>query len=184
MSHIYLKSRSIANPPFCAITVQTTNMQLHKRAWQRVSTVSKPLLGQIARQRQNVERNRHPLLPTKPLEAFKTHCRAVSSRRKVAMVTASRSQPPRKQQPWGTRLAAVAVGLSLLVTLPWEKLDHEFAYDTSEVPDAGPQDKPRCVCCVTTRQQLLQGHFAEQFNPVHFPHVSAVNSCPCDAASK
>jgi hypothetical protein len=109
---------------------------------QRVS-ISKPLLvGQIAARQQRTVRNRHPLLLTKPAEAARTSCRAFS-RRKVAMVTASRTQPPPKKQPWGTRLAAVAVGLSLLVTLPWEKLDHDFLYDTSEVPDTGPQDKPR-----------------------------------------
>lgn len=80
--------------------------------------------------------------------------RVATSRRRVAMVTASSSQQQKKQQPWGTRLAAVVVGLSLLVTLPWESLDHEFPYDTTEVPDTGPQDKPRCVPLSTAPTQV------------------------------
>ena len=50
----------------------------------------------------------------------------------------------KKGQPWGVRLAAVVCGLSLLVTLPWETLDHAFPYPAvDDVPDVGAQDKPR-----------------------------------------
>lgn len=59
--------------------------------------------------------------------------------------------------PLGVRFAALVVGISLLVTLPWEKLDHEFPYsqDMEGVPDVGPQDKPRCVCvCVCSCDSL------------------------------
>jgi hypothetical protein len=49
-----------------------------------------------------------------------------------------------QQQTWGTvRFATAAAVLSLLIALPWEKLDHEFSYDRSEVPDSGAQDRPR-----------------------------------------
>lgn len=150
-------------------------MQVQQRAWQRVSPASKPLLGQIASRQQTTVRNRQSLLFIKPTKAARTYCCSFS-RRRVAMVTASRSQPPRKQQPWGTRLAAVAVGLSLLVTLPWEKLDHEFPYDTSEVPDTGPQDKPRCDAGSPGRHQHAGArHLPSRRNPSQFLHVSAVN---------
>lgn len=62
--------------------------------------------------------------------------------------SSSRGRPhqQQKQSPWGARAAALALGISLLATLPWEKLDHSFPYENAEeVPDTGAQDKPRLV---------------------------------------
>lgn len=77
-------------------------------------------------------------------------CRAETNpdRPDTDMASASR-QPDRQQQKqnplWGIRAAVVAVAISLLVSVPWEKLDHSFPYEDLDIPDVGAQDKPRWV---------------------------------------
>lgn len=75
-------------------------------------------------------------------------CRAETNpdRPDTDMASASR-QPDRQQQKqnplWGIRAAVVAVAISLLVSVPWEKLDHSFPYEDLDIPDVGAQDKSR-----------------------------------------
>lgn len=64
-------------------------------------------------------------------------------------------QQAARQQKWVPRLGAVVLGLSMLVTLPWEKLDHEFAYSNATLPDTGPQDKDRCVCAAWSSMEPI-----------------------------
>jgi hypothetical protein len=64
------------------------------------------------------------------------------------MASASRqphSQQQKQSSPWGVRAAVAALAISLLVSVPWEKLDHSFPYEDLDVPDVGAQDKPRWV---------------------------------------
>lgn len=103
---------------------------LSRSSSSRFTTSSRPHLTQTPRLR--------PL--TSPMHSLSIPGSSISSssmaaeqqkQRRGSLVTAR----------WGA--SAVVLGLSLLVSLPWEQLDHHFPYEKVEVPDVGPQDRPR-----------------------------------------